>query len=93
MAHRVTTGQRSLHDVTLPRSWFINLSRLLPTLDKDIIYLRRFASDMVELLRYFNRCLDLQREHPNPQTTDNHQFIHNGSSLGPLSASVYIPRM
>jgi len=91
MAHRVTTGQ--LHEVVLPHSWFINLSRLLQTLDKDIIYLRRFTSDTIELLQHFNRCLDSQREHPNPQTTDNHQFIHNGSSLGPLSALVYIPRM
>ena len=93
MAHRVTTGQRTLHDVILPRSWFINLSRLLPALDKNIIYLRRFATDLTELLRHFNRRLDLQREHPSPQTTDNHQFIHNGSSLGPLYASMYIPRM
>lgn len=84
---------RSLHDVTLPYSWFISLSRSLPTLDKDTSYLPRFVNGTIELLGHLNRRLDFQREHPNPQPTENHKFTYNGLSLGPMHTPMYIARM
>ena len=78
-----------MHGVTLPRSWFINLLRLRPVLDKNGTYIPHFVNDMVELLRR----IDLQRERYVPQVVDNYQFKHNGSKLAPLYASVYIARM
>ena len=94
MAHRFSPESSSLHDVTLPRSWFISLSRSLPALDKNIKGLRYFVNDVIELLRRLNRRLDVQHEPPNSQATlDNRHFTYNGSSLGPLYASIYIARM
>ena len=89
LAHRFMTGRGILHGVTLPRSWFIGLSRSLTVLNKDTNCIPRFVDDAIELLRR----VDLQREHYGPQTGDNQQFKHNGSRLGPLHASVYIARM
>lgn len=77
LAYRFMVGRGVLHDVTLPRSWFIGLSRSLPLLDKNTAYLPHFVNDMVELL----------------QRIGGPQFKHNGSRLNPLYASVYITRM
>jgi len=89
VAHRLATRRGPLHNVTLPRSWFISLSRSLPTLDKKTNYLPRFVNDTIDLLRR----LDYQREHSKSQISDSHQFKHNESSLGALYASMYIARM
>lgn len=83
------TGRNTLHGVTLPRSWFIGLSRSLLVLDKDTSCIPRFVNDAIELLKR----IDLQREPHAPQTTDGQQFRHNGSRLTPLYASAYIVRM
>ena len=82
-------GCGTLHGVTLPRSWFIGLSRLLPLLDKNTSHIPRFVKDTIEFLRR----MDSQRELYNPQTADTHQFKYNGSRLIPFYASLYIARM
>ena len=89
LAHRFATGPGTLHGVTLPRSWFINLLRPRPDLNKNRSYIPHLVNDAIELLRK----IDLQREDYDPQAKDNHQFKHNGSRLSPLWASVYISRM
>ena len=89
LAHRFMTARGILHNVTLPRSWFINLSRSLPLLNKNTNHIPHFVNDTIELLRR----IDLQRELYNPQTADSQQFKHSGSRLTPLYASVYITRM
>jgi len=89
LAYRFRTGRGTLHGVTLPRSWFIGLSRSLTLLDKNTSYIPHFVNDTIELLRR----IDLQREIYNPQTADSQQFKHNGSRLTPLYASVHIARM
>jgi len=89
LSYRFTTGRGTLHGVTLPRSWFIGLSRSLPLLNKNTSYIWNFVNATIELLRR----IDLQRERYNPQTPDNQQFKHNGSRLTPLYASVHIARM
>jgi len=89
IAHRFIVGHGSLHGVTLPRSWFISLARSPTLLDKNTSYLPNFVNSTFELLRR----IDFQREVYNPRATDNHQFKHYGSSLGPLYASVCITRM
>ena len=61
LAHRFNVQQGSLHDVILPRSWLINLSRSLKVLNKDTSYLPRFVGDTVEFLRR----LDSQRKQSN----------------------------
>ena len=77
LAYRFMTGRGILHGVTLPRSWFIGLSRSLPLLDKNTSYIPHFVNDTIELLRLIG----------------GPQFKHNGSRLTPLYASVYIARM
>ena len=89
LTYRFMMGRGTLHDVTLPRSWLIGLSRSLPLLDKNTDYIPHFVNDTIELLRR----IDSQREFNNPQTADSQQFRLNGSRLAPLSASVYITRM
>ena len=89
LAYRFKMGRGALHGVTLPRSWFIGLSRSLPLLDKDTSHTPRFVKDTIEFLRR----IDSQRELYNPQTADTHQLKHNGLRLTPLYASVYIARM
>ena len=77
LAYRFTTEHGILHGVTLPRSWFIGLSRSLPILDKNISYIPHFVNDTVELLRRI----------------DTQQLNYHGSRLNPLSTSVYTARM
>ena len=89
LAHRFTTTRNTLHDVTLPRSWFMSLFRSRPYLDKNTSYIPHFVNDAIELLRR----IDFQRENYNPQGADNHQFKRNGTKLDPLYASTYIARM
>ena len=89
LAHRYAAGRGTLHGITLPRSWFINLSRSLLLPGKDTSYIPHFLNDAIELLRR----IDSRRELYNPQTADSQQFKHNGSWLTPSYASVYIARM
>ena len=63
LAYRFNAQQGSLHDVILPRSWFIGLSRFLQALDKNTSYLRRFVEIAVEFLQRLNS----QREQCNSQ--------------------------
>ena len=88
LGYRFTTG-RTLHGVTLPRSWLVSLFRSRPFLDKDTRYIPHFVNDTIELLRR----IDMQRELYDRQLIDTHQFKHNGSRLTPIYASVYIARM
>ena len=70
LAHRFNAQQGSLHDVIMPRSWLIGLSRSLKVLDKDTSYISRFVDCMVEFLRRLNSQREkstLQRGKSNPQ--------------------------
>jgi len=89
LSYRFTTERGILHGVTLPRSWFINLLRSSPPLDKDTIYIPHFVNDTIELLRR----IDSQREHYGPLSIGDQQFKYNGSRLSPMCASAYIARM
>lgn len=89
LSYRFTMERGVLHGVTLPRSWFINLFRLLPPLDKNTAWIPHFVNDTLEFLRR----IDLQREHYKPRSVDTEQFKHNGSRLTPPYASAYIARM
>jgi hypothetical protein len=89
VSHRFIPERGILHGVTLPRSWFVGLFRLCPSLDKNISHIRRFVKVTIEFLRR----IDFQRENYNPQIPDTHQFKQNGSKLNPLYASVHIARM
>ena len=77
LSYRFTTERGTLHDVTLPRSWFIGLSRSLPILDKNTTYIPHFVNDAIEVL----------------QRIDNQRLDHYGSRLPPLNAAVYTARM
>lgn len=89
LSYRFMMERGVLHGVTLPRSWFINLFRPLPLLDKNTTWIPHFVNDTLEFLRR----VDLQREHYKPRSVDPEQFKHNGSRLTPLYASAYIARM
>lgn len=85
LSYRSMTERGILHGITLPRSWFINLLRSSPSLDKNTSYIPHFVNDTIELLRR----IDLQRE----DYRDDQQFKYNGSRLTPMCASACIARM
>lgn len=89
LSYRCMTECGILHGITLPRSWFINLLRSSPPLDKNTTYIPHFVNDAIELLRR----IDSQREHYRPLSVDDQQFKYNGSRLSPMVASAYIARM
>ena len=70
LAHRFNAQRGSLHDVIMPRSWLIGLSRSLKFVKKDTNYLYHFVNDTVEFLRRLNLQREQsasQREQPNSQ--------------------------
>ena len=85
MAYRVNS-RGVLHNVTLPRSWFINL--ILPGMDlrKNTWAFSMFASTMIELMRRIDAQV---RE----SSDTGEQFIADGSRMTKFIGPLYIARM
>ena len=90
MAHRANSRGGVLHDVTLPRSWFINL--ILPDMDlkKDTSNLFALVSTIIELMQR----IDAQVQQYLTSTSDvGEQFIVDDSRVTNLTGPLYIARM
>lgn len=90
MAGKADPETRVLHEVALPRSWFINL--LPPGIDprKDISHLFKFASTMIE----FMLQIDAQVQHyPTTASATKERFIVNGTRVTDSTGPLYVARM
>jgi hypothetical protein len=89
MAYRVNF-RGVLHNITLPRSWFINL--LLPDrdLEKNVSYFFVFAGTLIGLMQRINA----QAEGYSVFALDTvEQFIVDGIPMTSFMGSLYIARM
>ena len=90
MAHRVNSRGGVLHNVTLPRSWFINLIRRGTDLRKDTSAFSMFVSTMIELMR----GIDAQVQRYLASTFDTwERFTVDGSRMTSFMGPFYIARM
>ena len=91
MACRFDTRKGVLHNVTLPRSWFIN--HILPGtgLGKDTSTFSMFASTAVELLQKIDA--QVQRRLKASDSDLEEQFVADDGSINPIRGSLYIARM
>ena len=82
MAHGVNSRRGALHNVIMPRSWFINL--ILPDMDleKDTSTFPIFAETMIELMQQIDA-----------QVQSKGQFIADGSKITNITGPLYIARM
>lgn len=93
MARGVNSAGDVLHNVTLPRSWFIGL--ILPGTDsgglrKNTSKFFDFVSSMIELVRRVNA--QVQRR-PTPASDTEEQFTVGGGRMTDFMRSLYISRM
>ena len=89
MAYRVNS-RHILHNVTLPRSWFINLISSGTDLRKDTLSLVTFASTIVELMQ---RIDALVQQHSTSASDTEEQFIADGDRTIDFMGPLYIARM
>ena len=89
MAYRVNSRGGVLHNVTLPRSWFINLILPGTTLGKDTSAFLLFASTTIELMQQ----IDAQVQRYIAFSEDEEQFIADGNRMTNLTGPLYIARM
>ena len=90
MAFRVNSRRGVLHNVTLPRSWFINL--ILPGMDlrKDLSAFFTFVSTMIELMQKVDAQV---LQYPTSASDTEEQFIAEGDRVTSLTGPLYIARM
>ena len=89
MAYRVNSQGGVLHDVTLPRSWFVNLIPTNTNLGKDTSAFLTFASTLIDLMQR----IDAQAQRYLRFPFDAEQFIAVGTQMTNLTGPLYIARM
>jgi len=89
MAYRANS-RGVLHDVTLPRSWFINLISLGVDLKKDTLSFATFASTIIELMQWIDTQV---QQHSAPASNTEDQFIADGNLTIDFMGPLYISRM
>jgi len=89
MAYRVNS-LGLLHNITLPRSWLINLISPGTDLGKDTAFFVKFASTIIELMQRINAQV---QQHPTPAPGTEEQFIADGDLTIDFTGPLYIARM
>jgi hypothetical protein len=90
IAHRVNSGGGVLHNITLPRGWFINLIFPDSDFEKDTSTLSTFVGTMIELMQR----IDTQVQRYLMSGSDaGEQFIADGIRMTDLTGPLYIVRM
>jgi hypothetical protein len=79
-----------LHNVTLPRSWFIRLILLGTDLRKDMSSFTAFVTTVIELMQQIDA--QVQR-YPLPVSDTEEQFIVDGDQTTDLTGPLCIARM
>ena len=87
---RGVNSEGILHNVTLPRSWFINLILLGTNSKKDTSTFSTFAETMIDLMQQI--YAQVERSLTSPSDTKE-QFITNGSPITNLTGTLCIARM
>ena len=91
MAYRLNSRRGMLHNVTLPRSWFVSL--ILPGTGsgKDTSTFPMFASTVIELMHRIDA--QVQRHLKMPDSGTEEQFVADNSRIITLTGPLYIARM
>lgn len=90
IAHKVHHQRHVLHEVALPRSWFMNFIPPGTDLRKDASYIPWFASTVIE----FMHQIDAQvQRYPTATSTTKERFIADGSRVTNFTGPLYIARM
>jgi len=89
MARRVGF-EDALHDVTMPRSWFINLILPGTDLERNTSTFSTFTSTIIELMQRIDA--QVRRHLTSPSETWG-RFIADGSQVTSLTGPLYIARM
>jgi hypothetical protein len=89
MAYRLNSRD-VLHNVTLPRSWFINLVLPDRDLEKDASDFLMFGVTMIELMQRIDAQV---LESPKSTSGTGEQFIADDSRVTDLTGPLYIARM
>jgi len=82
MAERVNSGSGVLHNVTMPRSWFIKLNLPDTGLEKDTSTFLTFVETMIEFMQQIN-----------VQVQSEGKFIADGGRITDITGPLYIARM
>ena len=91
MAYRVNSRGGVLHNVTLPRSWLINLILPGTNLGMNTSTFLTFASTIIELMRRVDA--QVQRYPESTESDTREQFIADGSRVTNFTGPLYIARM
>ena len=89
MAYRVYF-RGLLHNVTLPRSWFINLIRPRPNLSKNTSTFLPFTRVLIDLMQRVSN--QVEQYSPFPSETGDH-FRADGGRVTNITGPFYIARM
>lgn len=89
IAYRVRS-RGLLHNVTLPRSWFINLIRPRPNLRKYTSMLLPFTRTLIELMRRVSNQVEQYSPYP---SEIGDQFRADGGRVTNITGPFYIARM
>ena len=91
MAYRFNSRGGVLHNVTLPRSWLINLILPGTNLGKDTSTFSMFASSIIELMQRIDAQVQRYLAKSSPETGE--KFIADGGRVTGLTGPLYIARM
>lgn len=90
MARKVDPQRGVLHDVALPRSWFINFILPHTKLEKDTTHFFKFVTTAIE----FMQQIDAQvQRYPTATSTTKERFIVGSTRVTNLTGPPYIARM
>ena len=92
MARKLDSYGGVLHDVTLPRSWFINLILPSRNLGKDSSTLSTFVMDIIDLMQQIDEQVQ-QHSIFAFSGSFGRQFIADGNRMTSLRGSICIARM
>ena len=83
MAERANSGSDVLHNITMPRSWFINLNLPDADLEKDTSTFLTFAGTIIEIMQEINEQVQ----------SEGLFFFADGSRITDMTGPLYIARM
>ena len=82
MAERANSGSGVLHNITMPRSWFINLNLPDADLEKDTSTFLTFAETIIWIMQEINE-----------QVQSEGLFFADGNRITDVTGPLYIARM
>ena len=90
MAHQANLRGGVLHNVTLPRSWFIKIIFGGMSLKKDTSIFFALVSTIIELMQRIDAQV---QQYPTSTSDIKEQFTTDGGRMTNLTGSLYITRL